>query len=115
MFVFFKQKPAYEMRIRDWSSDVCSSDLVAIASTSAQKTCKQSVTRVIQRRSNRSATQPVIGVVTNNGRNWSSPISPRDRKSVVKGKGGDVRVDLGGRRIIKIKTYNQIILLRRTR
>src|SRR3546814_10923814 len=24
---FFKQKPAYEMRISDWSSDVCSSDL----------------------------------------------------------------------------------------
>src|SRR3546814_9098122 len=24
---FFKQKTAYEMRIRDWSSDVCSSDL----------------------------------------------------------------------------------------
>src|SRR3546814_7684086 len=26
-FVFFKQKTAYEMRISDWSSDVCSSDL----------------------------------------------------------------------------------------
>src|SRR3546814_1482628 len=28
-FVFFKQKTAYEMRISDWSSDVCSSDLLA--------------------------------------------------------------------------------------
>src|SRR3546814_3229445 len=27
VFVFFKQKTAYEMRISDWSSDVCSSDL----------------------------------------------------------------------------------------
>src|SRR3546814_14341789 len=27
MFCFFKQKTAYEMRISDWSSDVCSSDL----------------------------------------------------------------------------------------
>src|SRR3546814_4319747 len=27
IIVFFKQKTAYEMRIRDWSSDVCSSDL----------------------------------------------------------------------------------------
>src|SRR3546814_1832223 len=27
MFFFFKQKTAYEMRISDWSSDVCSSDL----------------------------------------------------------------------------------------
>src|SRR3546814_10427880 len=26
-FFFFKQKTAYEMRISDWSSDVCSSDL----------------------------------------------------------------------------------------
>src|SRR3546814_2051637 len=26
--VFFKQKTAYEMRISDWSSDVCSSDLI---------------------------------------------------------------------------------------
>src|SRR3546814_5736238 len=30
-FFFFKQKTAYEMRISDWSSDVCSSDLVVIA------------------------------------------------------------------------------------
>src|SRR3546814_5874715 len=28
LFFFFKQKTAYEMRISDWSSDVCSSDLV---------------------------------------------------------------------------------------
>src|SRR3546814_3006904 len=27
LFVFFKHKTAYEMRISDWSSDVCSSDL----------------------------------------------------------------------------------------
>src|SRR3546814_4706331 len=29
-FFFFKQKTAYEMRISDWSSDVCSSDLDAV-------------------------------------------------------------------------------------
>src|SRR3546814_3017211 len=29
--LFFKQKTAYEMRISDWSSDVCSSDLSAAA------------------------------------------------------------------------------------
>src|SRR3546814_9399870 len=28
MFFFLKQKTAYEMRISDWSSDVCSSDLL---------------------------------------------------------------------------------------
>src|SRR3546814_4315948 len=30
MFFFFKQKTAYEMRISDWSSDVCSSDLIGV-------------------------------------------------------------------------------------
>src|SRR3546814_9674733 len=38
-FFFFKQKTAYEMRISDWSSDVCSSDLKvrhAIRTGSAQ-------------------------------------------------------------------------------
>src|SRR3546814_2717047 len=31
LFFFFKQKTAYEMRISDWSSDVCSSDLACCA------------------------------------------------------------------------------------
>src|SRR3546814_6778377 len=31
VFFFFKQKTAYEMRISDWSSDVCSSDLFEAA------------------------------------------------------------------------------------
>src|SRR3546814_16097928 len=31
MFFFFKQKTAYELRISDWSSDVCSSDLAALS------------------------------------------------------------------------------------
>src|SRR3546814_4293297 len=30
VFFFFRQKTAYEMRISDWSSDVCSSDLCAM-------------------------------------------------------------------------------------
>src|SRR3546814_8590608 len=32
---FFKQKTAYELRISDWSSDVCSSDLTCRATSSA--------------------------------------------------------------------------------
>src|SRR3546814_129196 len=35
-FFFFKQKTAYEMRISDWSSDVCSSDLSAHDSRRAE-------------------------------------------------------------------------------
>src|SRR3546814_6791388 len=35
LFCFFKQKTAYEMRISDWSADVCSSDLCAIKTARA--------------------------------------------------------------------------------
>src|SRR3546814_9164996 len=38
-FCFFKQKTAYEMRISDWSSDVCSSDLQAQRQRRAQQGC----------------------------------------------------------------------------
>src|SRR3546814_10359427 len=37
-FFFFKQKTAYEMRISDWSSDVCSSDLRPAAWPPASRT-----------------------------------------------------------------------------
>src|SRR3546814_3412429 len=36
-FFFFKQKTAYEMRISDWSSDVCSSDLNDMAARAARE------------------------------------------------------------------------------
>src|SRR3546814_18107697 len=35
LFFFFKQKTAYEMRISDWSSDVCSSDLSSTSFSSS--------------------------------------------------------------------------------
>src|SRR3546814_19037479 len=38
VFFFFKQKTAYEMRISDWSSDVCSSDLRALLLRDALQT-----------------------------------------------------------------------------
>src|SRR3546814_2382192 len=38
LFFFFKQKTAYEMRISDWSSDVCSSDLGSATPAAAQGT-----------------------------------------------------------------------------
>src|SRR3546814_1447624 len=36
-FFFFKQKTAYEMRISDWSSDVCSSDLGLLRQLGCQR------------------------------------------------------------------------------
>src|SRR3546814_4936342 len=46
-FFFFKQKTAYEMRISDWSSDVCSSDLLAKMKTYAKVT-KQTLTNIAE-------------------------------------------------------------------
>src|SRR3546814_962983 len=42
---FFKQKTAYEMRISDWSSDVCSSDLIQIAIDQLCRNADQQVKR----------------------------------------------------------------------
>src|SRR3546814_19397706 len=48
-FFFFKQKTAYEMRISDWSSDVCSSDLRMIFHRTNQKHAHlTATTRTIQ-------------------------------------------------------------------
>src|SRR3546814_20199931 len=58
-FFFFKQKTAYELRISDWSSDVCSSDLTVVeragaASTRAdQPPAKQRATFAAPRRHHR--------------------------------------------------------------
>src|SRR3546814_2291807 len=47
LFFFFKQKTAYEMRISDWSSDVCSSDLIEQSGSHAgQLKCRLSVPAV---------------------------------------------------------------------
>src|SRR3546814_2684143 len=48
IFFFFKQKTAYEMRISDWSSDVCSSDLLPLAEVLAYY--KDPAASVLQRR-----------------------------------------------------------------
>src|SRR3546814_11557749 len=42
-FFFFKQKTAYEMRISDWSSDVCSSDLSQFERQRAERLTLQAV------------------------------------------------------------------------
>src|SRR3546814_5599514 len=59
-FFFFKQKTAYEMRISDWSSDVCSSDLAAarghgelgwwLVGDGAERVRRRGVARAAQRR-----------------------------------------------------------------
>src|SRR3546814_20975408 len=97
------------MRIRDWSSDVCSSYLDAVADAhgfvevvgdeddGARILALEAQQLVLHLRADqrieggeRLVHQQDLGIV-------------RDRKSVVKGKSVSVRVDIGGRRIIKKK------------
>src|SRR3546814_10761139 len=49
MFFFFKHKPAYEWRISDWSSDVCSSDLATeyVAGSAAGMAAPPALMRLI--------------------------------------------------------------------
>src|SRR3546814_3824462 len=58
-FFFFKQKTAYEMRISDWSSDVCSSDLLTIIGAAVEDI--------------RIEGGQVRGVVTGNGDVYAAP------------------------------------------
>src|SRR3546814_6271107 len=47
LFFFFKQKTAYEMRISDWSSDVCSSDLIAITAKTTPRTIPSAMAQTV--------------------------------------------------------------------
>src|SRR3546814_1351689 len=47
-FFFFKQKTAYEMRISDWSSDVCSSDLTLREASEKVGVTRQTLMKAIK-------------------------------------------------------------------
>src|SRR3546814_18171977 len=120
LFVFFfKQKTAYEMRISDWSSDVCSSDLAAQGP-------EHRTVRLVHRSAHH---RTVPGCVRHRsaGRHVDAELAaravghhtelhaadrplpdadhadPLDRKRVVSGKSVSVRVDIGGGRHMKKK------------
>src|SRR3546814_16871293 len=108
---FFKQKTAYEMRISDWSSDVCSSDLLPLASREVsphqQASTLFSVGEFLDAR-------PIALGFGPGGNGWRHSFcaacfcaKQSDRKSVVSGKRVSVRVVPGGRRILKKKTNKQ--------
>src|SRR3546814_16377025 len=117
-FFFFKQNTAYEMRISDWSSDVCSSDLPPAwrgvrlgvrERWSRAESARRGPVYLQRHRPDPECGDRGIrfGVCPGNLRTAPSrqgSSQTRDRKSVVKGKSVSVRVDLGGSRIIKKKT-----------
>src|SRR3546814_1947493 len=59
---FFKQKTAYEMRISDWSSDVCSSDLVSLCPQRRRRLLQPGAGIVVDLRRDILPDQGVIGV-----------------------------------------------------
>src|SRR3546814_16682373 len=55
---FFKQKTAYEMRISDWSSDVCSSDLRIWSRRRGNRGCFRSLYRTLRHRAGETQMTP---------------------------------------------------------
>src|SRR3546814_16215402 len=97
VFFFFKQETAYEMRISDWSSDVCSSDL------DGQPLSDRHPGR--RHRGLDGGGGAGAAVACRRLRHRADRIrrDRQDRKGVVQGKSVSVRVELGGRRNIKKK------------
>src|SRR3546814_2946448 len=80
-FFFFKQKTAYEMRISDWSSDVCSSDLRRLPQKRRAAAALFIVVLVLERR--------IIDAV-DPARRLAPREAARNRERV----GGDRRIDI---------------------
>src|SRR3546814_20558225 len=99
------------MRISDWSSDVCSSDLPRTAPPAVRSVPGSGTETTVSAATIQAAPgsdgrcgrrRAYAGTARTQSRRGDAGERP-DRKSVVKGKSVSVRVDLGGRRIIKKK------------
>src|SRR3546814_6499923 len=91
LFFFFKQKTAYEMRISDWSSDVCSSDLrmsekpTFMNSANARVEVNSSNSTSTPKKSSRITTLQMVGqtstsavvVPTRSACSMPSPVKPK--------------------------------------
>src|SRR3546814_14066130 len=100
------------MRISDWSSDVCSSDLgLSHADFALAHPLGQPGAAVLAGVPFVHAGQDFVAVMDRDHRAFGQGVEVTvgddgDRKSVVKGKSVSVRVELGGRRIIKTTNNN---------
>src|SRR3546814_20624485 len=105
-FFFIKQKTAYELRISDWSSDVCSSDLQRGAASSPREHRPRPGDGdrpggIDQRHR---CVHVVLLVAPAQRDQAVEALHRPERKSVVSGKSVSVRLALGCRRILKKKT-----------
>src|SRR3546814_13850683 len=128
MFVCFKQKTAYEMRISDWSSDVCSSDLdklfvpvenIEVLSRYGSQDSNAQLDKLggaawqarkarVKKRL-RDMAEGLLAIAAERELRRPDPLYPpagvyEARKSAVSGKSGSVLVALGGRRYNKKNT-----------
>src|SRR3546814_3644532 len=122
---FFKQKTAYDRRISDWSSDVCSSDLVhrprliapeaaLLVGAAGRQEDDRNIARPLACAHEFGKLEAVHAghlyveqgerhIMLEEKLERLLPGSGLDRKCVWQGKSVSVRVDLGGRRIIRKK------------
>src|SRR3546814_11831447 len=101
------------MRISDWSSDVCSSDLLVLRAEQEKAFVAGSDIKEMAFFDHAGAVAYIdrLRQLCDGVRLLSAPASARiDRKSVVEGRSVSVRVDLGGRRIIKKKKAYMIVI-----
>src|SRR3546814_14304531 len=125
---FFKQKTAYELRISDWSSDVCSSDLAAerrdyvraqqdvgveaFAAQVEEAVFQADILGIFlfardrHRQFDRRRLDRDVARAHFDRARGQVGIGRLDRKSVVAGRSVSVRVDLGGGRSLKKKKTN---------
>src|SRR3546814_16386113 len=115
-FFFFKQKTAYEMRISDWSSDVCSSDLPE----EQIQALLQGAHQVLLFGYPDAPVQALLGALQKQAQPAVLLVPSGVCPALVRGQQGteigrascresvSVRVDLGGRRIIKKKNNKMI-------
>src|SRR3546814_6128416 len=102
-FFMIERKTAYVLRISDWSSDVCSSDLQ-----------RQADRRHRDKPDGAGLHRPRIGSWRSGSATCradrAAAARPLDRKSVVLGKGVADRLDLGGRRFTKTQSHENLYI-----
>src|SRR3546814_12736827 len=108
MLFFFKQKTAYDVRISDWSSDVCSSDLLCFPELDAG--ARTALVKANLRDIGLMLVEFALGWLGSDRRIAAIPTRieglqhlEAERKSAVSGKSVSVRVEFGGRRMSKKK------------
>src|SRR3546814_6408933 len=107
---FFKQKTAYEMRISDWSSDVCSSDLDVLLGIAASGTTAYTIAAVERARERGALT---IGIANNEG----APLIAAAERRILLDTGpevvaGSTRLKAGTAQKVLLNLFSTLLMIR---